>query len=185
MCVCSKCIPCTDSDGDLKAVYLPDGTIDNGDSDSGVVIPEGIHHHIDTYFANADINSEDSLLGFVYEAGNEYFTVYTSEEAEELCEVNPFESDSEVNPFESDSEVNPFESDSDDIDSISQVDPVCHSPFSEGQFYTQPSKLHIELSQQHVIADEEFMYEDLIGFDSDDFVEYLECTDSDIDSDSM
>ena len=56
---------------------------------------ENFHQHIDNVELNFDVNSECSILGFVYQAGNDIIIVYTSDEARDLCN-EPFTALSEV-----------------------------------------------------------------------------------------
>ena len=93
------------SEDDIDPVYLADGSL-NVDDDS-LFIPEDIPHHIDNVFLNTDINHEDEILGFIYEAGNDVAIVYTSPEAEAYCD--PFQDDiSESDPF-ADSDIDYIE----------------------------------------------------------------------------
>ena len=48
-----------------------------------ILIPENIHEHVDSVYLNFDV--ESGILGFVYEAGNEWFIVWTSVEAMDMC----------------------------------------------------------------------------------------------------
>ena len=148
--------PGNNTDDELKPFFQPDGSIN--ESDDSVIIPEGVHHHVDNVLLNTDIYSEDGILGFVYESGNEEIIVYTSDEAEELC--NNFEDEDE------DSEPNPF-SDSE----LSEAE-IAHD--------IQLSKFYIEVSQQKVIADEEFVTDG--SFDEEMYYEYIESSDTEIDS---
>ena len=152
------CFPTASKKGEdeLEAVYLPDGSIN--DSGHSITIPENILEHTDNPFLNIDINSEDAVLGFIYESGNEVTIVYTSEEAEEYCD--PFADDNtEANPF-SDSETNPFS----DTENYSIDPPLCGSDSNnnidtdvvEKQTAYKDLLWYIELSQQQVIADEIF-----------------------------
>ena len=61
-----------------------DGSVNDKSSNQSVVIPDMLEH-IDSLFLNFDMNSDDGNLALVYEAGNEFFIVYTSDEAMELC----------------------------------------------------------------------------------------------------
>ena len=58
---------------------------DENVNQSTTFIPETIHEHIDSVYLNFDIESDESILAFVYECGNEYFIIWTSEEAMEMC----------------------------------------------------------------------------------------------------
>ena len=78
------CFPKTKSD--LTAYYNEeDGTVNQESSNQSVFIPESVHEHQDSVYLNFEVNSEDGILAFIYEAGNEVFIVYTSYEAMELC----------------------------------------------------------------------------------------------------
>ena len=76
-----KSTPCEESD--LTPLYDDEGALNTQENTSDSFIPEGIHEHVDSVYTNFDI--EDGILVFVYEAGNEIFIVYTSEEAQDLC----------------------------------------------------------------------------------------------------
>ena len=112
---------------DLSAYYLPDGTINEDDSYGSVVIPDGIPEHID----NSDTNSENGILGFLYETGDETFILFTSPEAEEYCD--PFNDEVNVNPFsdsEYETEQNPLEASP--LENLHQTD-LYQNPFSHNE----------------------------------------------------
>ena len=151
---------CSRLEDELTPFYLPDGSISESD-DNSVVIPEGVLNHVDNAFLNDGINSEDGVLGFVYEAGNEQIIVYTSPEAEYFCN-NLEEESSEPDPF-----INSDISDLSEVEGTHEID-------------TDISKFYIEESQQKVIADDEFFTDDFIV--EDNYYEYIELSDSDIES---
>ena len=70
----------------LSPLYNEDGELNTDESYLPVHIPPGLQQHSDNLFLNSDINLEYSILGFVYESSYEVLIVYTSDEAEELCE---------------------------------------------------------------------------------------------------
>ena len=84
---------------DLVAYYAEeDGTVHSEDVNE-MFIPENIHEHVDSVFLNFDVNAEDGILALIYQAGNETFIVWTSDEAIELC-YEPFSEISKCSEFE-------------------------------------------------------------------------------------
>ena len=70
------------SKSDLTPYYdEEDGSVHEENSNQMIVIPETVHQHVDNPLLNFEVQSEDSILGFVYEQGNEIFIVWTSDEA--------------------------------------------------------------------------------------------------------
>ena len=69
--------------------FLTDGSVNAENSYVSVVIPDDLLKHNDNPFIETDINSENAILGFIYESGYETIVVYTSEEAEKYCD--PFD----------------------------------------------------------------------------------------------
>ena len=84
---------------DLKAYYdEEDGLVNTENSTGDLVLPEDIHEHVDSVYLNFEVNCEHGILAFIYEAGNEVFIVWTSNEAIELCN-EPFNEFSEYLPL--------------------------------------------------------------------------------------
>ena len=85
---------------DLAPLYdEEDGTVNQDNSSNTTFIPENIHEHVDNVFMNFEVHSEDGILAFIYEAGNEVFIVWTSEEAVKLA-YEPFSPLAEYSKFE-------------------------------------------------------------------------------------
>ena len=76
-----------------------DGSVNEENSNDVLVIPDDVHHHVDSVFLNFQVESQDGILAFIYEAGNEVFIVWTSDEAIELV-YEPFSEFSECSEFE-------------------------------------------------------------------------------------
>ena len=62
-----------------------DGSVVEENNHQGLYISDAIHRHIDTVYLNFDANSEEGILAFIYETGDETLIVYTSDEAMEIC----------------------------------------------------------------------------------------------------
>ena len=78
------CFPKTKPD--LTACYdEEDGSINQESNNESLYICETIHQHVDSVYLNFEVNSEDDILAFIYEGGNEVFIIYTSNEAMEMC----------------------------------------------------------------------------------------------------
>ena len=117
------CIPkfSASDENSLSPLYNEEGELIYDNSYTQVEIPQAVHNHVDSVYLNFDIELEDSILGFVYESGYEIKVVYTSDEAQDLCEIyeeqiigdDPFEKEPfDSEPFDSNSiEQNPFVTD--------------------------------------------------------------------------
>ena len=85
------CFPRTafdSADEDLAPAYFSDGSL-NTDNCCSVVVPEGVHRHIDNPFIEHEI--EEGILGHMYTTGYETFVMYLSDGPEES--IDPFEDD--------------------------------------------------------------------------------------------
>ena len=88
------------SQDELEPLYQEDGSVNVDESYVTSVIPETIHHNIDSVYLLKyfDLSHEHAIFGFVYESGYELIIVYTSDEAQEYCEIeeeleDPFRDD--------------------------------------------------------------------------------------------
>ena len=91
----------------LSPLYKEDGELNIDQSYAPNIIPPDVHQHADSLFLNSDINSEDSIFGFIYQSSYEVLVVYTSDEAEELCEIHQELVTGEI-PFEDPFADEPF-----------------------------------------------------------------------------
>ena len=97
MLVDTMCFP--KSKPDFTPYYdEEDGSIHEENTNEIVFIPESIHEHVDNLYLNFEVSSNESILAFIYESGNETFIVWTSEEAMEFC-YEPFSEIAECPEF--------------------------------------------------------------------------------------
>ena len=146
---------------EVQPEFRDDGSINTDDSYNPTIIPDSILHHIDSVYLSHlfDIEHDNAIYSFVYESGYEILVVYTSDEAEELCENlntedDPFADSSSYseNPFNEDTfhegteqlaEFNPVQVNNDQLEldypcekpTLNLDEALNEDPFDEEAFY--------------------------------------------------
>ena len=72
-----------------------DGTVIDESIIQNSELIEGFNQHVDSFVLNFSIESDESILAFIYQTGNDTIIVYTSDEAMELVN-EPFTELSEL-----------------------------------------------------------------------------------------
>ena len=74
---CNNCI------SDPSPLYDEQGSLT--EDESQIIVPEDIHEHTDNVYLNFGL--QEGILGFIYETSYKVFFVWTSPEAENICEL--------------------------------------------------------------------------------------------------